>query len=443
MRRITYLFVGLLGGMTALWALSVTVPETASFFAVRGVAVDATGILAMAVMSAAMILAARPVVLETATGGLDKGYRLHKWLGIAGLVLAVTHWLWAQGPKWAVGLGLLARPERGPRPEAASEVEAVLRSLRGVAEGVGEWAFYAAALLIVLALIKLVPYRWFQRLHRVFPVAYLVLVFHAVVLMPIAFWTAPVGPPVALLMIGGSIAAVMSLFGLIGRRRETTGSVETVTPREGGVVEVSVRLCDAGRWPGHKAGQFAFVTFDKREGGHPFTISSAWTGDGRLRFLIKALGDHTTDLSRSLTAGASVMVEGPYGRFVFDQGRSRQLWVAGGIGVTPFLARLEALASGGAGEKDADAPVDLIYSDKAPDPAILDRLRSLAPAAGVRLHLMKDSVDGVLTGERLRAMVPDWARTEVWFCGPEGFAQALRRDLGPDVPLHRELFSMR
>src|SRR5690606_24913178 len=27
--------------------------------------------------------------------------RLHKCLGISGLALAITHWLWSEGPKWA------------------------------------------------------------------------------------------------------------------------------------------------------------------------------------------------------------------------------------------------------------------------------------------------------------------------------------------------------
>lgn len=74
------------------------------------------GIVAVACMSVAMILALRPRWPENWFGGLDKMYRLHKWLGIAALVVAVTHWLWAKGPKWAVGWGWLERPQRGPRP---------------------------------------------------------------------------------------------------------------------------------------------------------------------------------------------------------------------------------------------------------------------------------------------------------------------------------------
>jgi predicted ferric reductase len=70
----------------------------------------------MICMSIAMILALRPRWPEPSIGGLDKMYRLHKWLGIGGLVFAILHWLWSQGPKWAVGLGSLALSAVRRRP---------------------------------------------------------------------------------------------------------------------------------------------------------------------------------------------------------------------------------------------------------------------------------------------------------------------------------------
>src|SRR3546814_10612587 len=73
--------------------------RSSGFFAIRSAAVQYSGALAIACMSVAMMLAIRPRWPEHGLGGLDKMYRLHKWLGIAALVTAIAHWLWAQGPK--------------------------------------------------------------------------------------------------------------------------------------------------------------------------------------------------------------------------------------------------------------------------------------------------------------------------------------------------------
>ncbi|MBN9060435.1 MAG: ferric reductase-like transmembrane domain-containing protein, partial [Rhizobiales bacterium] len=64
-----------------------------------------TGVVAIVFMSVAMLLALRPRALEGWFGGLDKMYRLHKWLGIGALVLSILHWMWSQAPGWAISLG--------------------------------------------------------------------------------------------------------------------------------------------------------------------------------------------------------------------------------------------------------------------------------------------------------------------------------------------------
>lgn len=63
----------------------------------------------------------------------------------------------------------------------------------GLAESVGEWAFYAAALLMALALIKWFPYRRFVQTHRWISLAYLALALHSVVLVKFEYWQTPVG----------------------------------------------------------------------------------------------------------------------------------------------------------------------------------------------------------------------------------------------------------
>ena len=442
MKRIKLSLLGVLALLSLLWwQADPLVLEGDRFFALRGVLVNYTGVRGMGVMSVAMLLALRPVMLEPLLGGLDKVYRVHKWLGIAGLALAVVHWLWAKGTKYAVGWGWLERPPRGPRAEQTVEIFRFFQEQRGLAESIGEWAFYAFVVLAAIALIKRFPYRRFLQSHRLMALVYLALVAHSVMLLPFGYWTTPLGALMGVLMAVGTYAALKSLFRGIGRSRRKVGEIEhLVRHADNGVLEVGVRL--KGPWPGHHAGQFAFVSFDPQEGAHPFTIASAWRGDGRLNFMIKGIGDYTRTLPQTLKAGDRVEVEGPYGRFDFAGEESRQIWVAGGVGITPFIARLQALAS-----DPAPKAVDLFYSTSAPDEGFIARLRELAGKAKVKLHVLVSGRDGRLDTEAICHRVPDWKAGRVWFCGPAGFGQALREGFAAkgfgEERFHQELFDMR
>lgn len=429
--------------LTLVWALGLKAnPFAGGFWAARSALLYYTGILAIGFLSVAVILAARPVQIESLLGGLDKFYRLHKWLGIAGASAGIVHWLIEILPRSFVGWGLVAAPLRRPRvPAEAPTGFDPFRDLHEAAVGIGEPALYLMAALVVLALWKRLPYRYFFKAHRVLAVLYLVLMFHSAILMGPAYWSAPVGPLLGILMFAAALAALASLFGRIGKTRRATGAIEAVEhDPDAGVVEVTVRLATA--WPGHRAGQFAFVDFGDREAPHPFTISSAWHRDGRLRFSIKGLGDYTRVLPERLFPGQEVTIEGPYGRFDFRRGGERQLWIAGGIGITPFMAGLEAM------DAEAARPaIDLIYSTRVRNEALVRRLRALADPMGTRLHLLVTPPDEPLTIERLEAIVPDWRSASVWFCGPEGFGDTLREamlaDGLPAERFHQELFAMR
>lgn len=443
MKTIQKSFFALLIGLTLLWLLAdnAALGTASGVFAWRSIFMQYSGVLGIGVMSVAMLLAVRPKSLENPLHGLDKMYRLHKWLGISALVLALSHWLGVQGVKWLVQGGWLTRPVRGPRPEQTVEIFRFFQSQRGLAEQVGEWAFYAAVLLMAIALIKRFPYRHFFTTHRWLALVYLVLVFHAVVLLNFSDWSTPLGVAMGTLMLTGSGAALVSLFRRIGVQRKALGMIEKIDYLDGvSVNAVLVQLKDD--WAGHEAGQFAFVTFDAKEGAHPFTISSAWHGDGQLLFLIKELGDYTRTLASSLKPGDPVEVEGPYGRFNFEGATRHQIWIGAGIGITPFVARMKALVARPDGRR-----VDLFHTTTDVDDTALQRVANDAQAAGVRLHLMINARDGRLNGERLRHEVPDWQTADIWFCGPAEFGAAMRRDLldhglAP-AHFHQELFAMR
>lgn len=445
MKPIKLFFLTSIGLLTALWLLADTLwPQPLTYFSFRAAFMQYSGVIAMGLMSLAMLLALRPSWLEPQLDGLDKMYRLHKWLGIGALVVSVLHWWWGQGTKWMVGWGWLEKPARSAAADAAQlgAIEGWLRSQRVLAESVGEWAFYAAVLLLVLALIQRFPYHLFARTHRWLAVAYLVFVFHTVVLTEIDYWGQPIGWLLAALLLGGTIAAVVVLLGRVGAGRKVGGTIETLIHYpELDVIETRIALQPG--WRGHAAGQFAFVTSNRREGAHPYTIASSWNAeDPHIVFITKALGDHTRRLREQLKIGMPVTVEGPYGCFTFEDGKPRQIWVGAGIGITPFVARMKQLAA-----LPGDKAIDLFHATAVYEQAAIDKLTADAQAAGVRLHVLVNAKDGLLNGERIRATVPDWASASMWFCGPPAFGRSLRADfVAHGLPVrhfHQELFQMR
>jgi len=106
-----------------------------------------------------------------------------------------------------------------------------------------------------------------------------------------------------------------------------------------------VTLVPASRALTRTAGQFAIVSFadGPTHEPHPFTISSG--SRSNIRFSIKASGDYTEALHTGEPLGSTATVEGPYGAFDYRRGGRRQLWLAGGIGITPFLSMAEDLES--------------------------------------------------------------------------------------------------
>jgi predicted ferric reductase len=200
----------------------------------------------------------------------------------------------------------------------------------------------------------------------------------------------------------------------------------------------------ANGWPGHKAGQFAFVHGGRWEGQHPFTIASAWhPDDRRVVFVTKELGDFTSTLKDRARIGAPVQIEGPYGNFTFEDSCPTQIWIAGGVGITPFIAKMRQRQ-----REHADGhEVHLFYTSENRHDEGLEKLSALASDAGVHWHFVHSPRDGFLTGERVRAGVPDWNDASIWFCGPAAFGEAIRSDFAihglKPHRFHQELFAWR
>lgn len=162
--------------------------------------------------------------------------------------------------------------------------------------------------------------------------------------------------------------------------------------------------------------------------------------------MIKPLGDYTRSLQQRLQAGQPADIEGPYGCFDGRGARHRQqVWVAAGVGVTPFLALLEARQPGLSVEGRGPAPAHLHYCtrDARHDP-LLPQLQLLCAHALPPVPL---TVYNQAQGERLtpQDLQSHASPLDIWFCGPQGLGDTLQahaRGLSP-WRLHRESFALR
>jgi predicted ferric reductase len=405
---------------------------SAAFPPMRRAFIVLTGALALSWMSFCMVLALRPAGLERALGGLGGLYRAHKWAGLGAMALLVAHWLLALSPPALTLWGEWI--ERAARPQAPHWLH--------LGKEFGEWAAYAMLALGAVSVLRSVSYRWFRKLHKAFPVVFLLGASHTVVML---FGTNLLASPLGALVLAvcaiGCAAAVYTLAGLAGRRRRHFGCVAEVAETDAGVLDLSIE--PGADWPGHAAGQFALLTFDSAEGAHPFTIASFWYPGARLRFAIKAAGDYTRTLPESVLPGDAVTIEGPYGRFDFGDASEDQVWVADGVGIMPFLARLEALAAA----RGARGDVHLFYSVRSfRDASFPYDLEALCCDAGITLHLHVDEHDGRMGAGNIGELARQ--AKSVWFCGPKEWGgmlrAALRRDYGLEPEqFHSELFQFR
>lgn len=397
-----------------------------------------SGIVALWWMSAGMLLATRAPWLENRFGGLDRLYRLHKNIGIGAGILVFAHWMLEWLPKNLAQAGWIAGPNRprGPR---------VAEPWVDLAKDVGEWAGYILLALVVVALIRRFPYRYFRLVHKAFGLIFLAGVFHGLMLLPGAFWQTPLAWLTVAVAAAGVVPALLSLSNRIGRKRQHGATIEAIHQADGQTLEIVCRPDNS--WPGHRAGQFLLADFAvAREGAHPFTIASAWDSqDGTLTLDIKALGHLTKQLPALLGTGQRITLEGPYGHFDFsgnqavDRSNGHQIWVAGGVGITPFLARLQHLASFG-----ARADVDLFYSTTGTGD-FPEQLDALCQRTGVRLHRRLSDRDGPFAAADITAC--QQGGTSVWFCGPRNWGEMLARQFRtvglPQESFHQEAFEFR
>ncbi|MEP3300272.1 MAG: ferric reductase-like transmembrane domain-containing protein [Pseudoruegeria sp.] len=374
-------------------------------------------------MTCSIVLSTRLEVFENLFGGLDRMYQVHRVAGTFTAVLALIHFF-----------GVPKDLPEGADPIVNAMVPSAPMGMLGL-------IFLMLGLFV--ALNRKIRYSRWRPTHKVMALVYVLIIGH--------FMTAPgvfferfsaSGLLLILAAIVGVVSLVYSLFGL-NRRTATPYTIEAVNPLERAT---EVVLKSVGDVFDFKPGQFAFVEIQGKGWSepHPFTISSA-PGEDRLRFTIKVLGDWTRKVREDLQPGGEVLVRGPYGRFDAKASKSKkQIWLAGGIGLTPFLSKLRAM------EKGDDRQIHLVYAAReAQDAIFLDELKTRVADLGNVTLISLFSEDGNYARvDKMKENLPDALDTyEYFMCGPKPMIDGLMKDLGKAgvgrKSIHTEAFEFR
>lgn len=283
-------------------------------------------LLGTVLMSFTVFLSTRLKPVEKIFNGLDKAYWVHQFLGSISFLFILHHPI-------LLALQFL--------PQVKIAMLYLLPSSE-IAYSLGVIGLYLMIVSFIFMVFIKLPYHMWKFLHRLLGIGFLLGSAHALFIssdisnfLPLRLWIT------GFLAIGiGSVVYRIFLYAIFGPKYNY--QVERVE-RAIDVVTVYLRSRTQGKLD-FKSGQFAYVSFKNKVTGkesHPFSIASS-PSEELLKLSAKIVGDYTLKLTQ-LREGDRVMVYGPYGEFTMNRFNNKNcLWIAGGIGVTPFLSMLSS-----------------------------------------------------------------------------------------------------
>ncbi|MBK8821711.1 MAG: ferric reductase-like transmembrane domain-containing protein [Anaerolineales bacterium] len=386
-----------------IWLVFPPIKDGAENYA-RAYAGEVIGSMVIVLMACSLFISTRPKWAEPFFGGLDKMYGTHRRTSTAAFLLMFAHLL---------------------------IVPITIVNLR-LGNYLAMIAFLGIVAIVLPTLAPRIPflnkltgntYEGWKSLHRYIGIFFIIGFIHSLTVnAPSAFigisWTQ------IFFIIGTASYLYTEFFGQFFKKY-TAYTVEAVNHPNPSTTEVVLR---AKKDPIQKqrAGQFLFVRFPKEKTlaeSHPFTIASAPQEDV-LRVTIKACGDYTRHLFSNLQAGMDAVVEGAYGMFDYKTGGQKQIWVAGGIGVTPFLSFIRNL------EADLAFDIDFYYTVRHREEAIfVDEIKAAAKKnPRLKAHIRFSATDGSLTVDDIAKNAGgNISGHHVYMCGPLPMVQAFEK----------------
>lgn len=365
-----------------------------------------TGLVGMTLFALTFVLSARIKIIEDLFGGLDKMYKVHAVTGGSAFILVLLHPLFLVLKYIPENTGLAAT-YLIPGGHASVDY--------------GIYALIGMILLLIATLYINLKYHHWKLSHKFLGVFFILASVHVFLIRDsVARDSIFTGYYIyaGIVSAVGIIAFVYTLF--FKSAKNYMYKVATVTKPRQDVYDIT--LLPIGKRIDYLAGQFAFISFKSKglsREAHPFSFASSPT-DTNIRFVIKADGDYTQKLD-AVRVGDTASVEGPYGRF-FPQKDSDQVWLAAGIGITPFIGMTKSLTG--------KNKTELYYSVRNKEDIIsLDVFKDAEKTRNFKLIPWVTSEKGRLNVDNMLQLSGSLKGKDFYLCGPKAFKESLIESL--------------
>ncbi len=383
------------------------------------------GIFGISLFAVNLILSARIKAFEDYFGGLNNIYKWHGTFGKISFFALLLH-------------PILFLPKFIPNaPELAVQLFLPVGNWQYI---LGVSSLYLMILFLVLTLYFMPKYNIWKLTHKLLGISFFLGALHAL------FIPSDVSSflPLTLYIGGLSLTALLAysyrtLFGKFFVKKIKC-KVENFSKKGKDILEIQLGYINERLR--FDPGQFLFITFNApglRE-VHPFSIVSA-PSDGTLKIAVKNLGDYTSSLEEKLERGIQAQIEGPYGKLLDYRNKgnaSNAIWIAGGIGITPFL--------GSARDLREDEKVTLYYAVKDEQEAVYFDYLSSIDNPNFRFLTHYSNQSGYLTAEKIMRENDINENTHFVICGPPQMMKSLKEGfvsagINPEN-IHTEEFSL-
>jgi predicted ferric reductase len=364
------------------------------------------GLLGMILFSINLILSNRNHFFDRFFSGIHIFYNHHKWLGVVSFCLLLFH------PLFLVVKYL-----------TVSVHDAAIFLLPGsnVVITLGIIALLSMIVLLVITLYLKIKYHIWRFSHKFMVAVFVFAILHTILI------TSDISRDIFLryyilffAFVGLTLGAYRAFFRIV-LNKDFEFKIVGIKTLNNNVTEIEIEPLESIMQ--FHPGQFIFIRFvgvGISSEPHPFSISSV-KGENNLKIVVKSLGDYTNKI-KNLALGTIAKVEGPYGSFFQNRDVSKkEIWIAGGVGITPFLSLARNL-------EEIKNDIHLFYClNNAEEAILLEELRALS-LANNKFHLITwySKEKGKINAEIIKELVHNLSNTDIFICGPILFMRALK-----------------